>query len=96
MDTARADNTDPGSVTRLLGKVRAGHPQAFDALVPLADLHERLGPLYEARGEPEEAAAHYSAFVELWQDADPELQPRVQAAQVRLKEILTERAWDSP
>jgi hypothetical protein len=30
-------------------------------------------------------------FVELWANADEELQPRVQAAQARLEEIVRER-----
>jgi hypothetical protein len=34
---------------------------------------------------------YYARFVELWDDADDELQPRVQAAQARLDEILRQR-----
>jgi DNA-binding SARP family transcriptional activator len=45
---------------------------------------ERLGQLYEARGEPAKAAERYAEFVELWRDADPELQPRVAEARRRL------------
>ncbi|MGW8283890.1 MAG: tetratricopeptide repeat protein, partial [Gemmatimonadota bacterium] len=52
---------------------------------------ERLGQLYDEAGDPEMAAVYYARFVELWADADPELQPRVQAAQARLEEILRER-----
>ena len=57
----------------------------------LADVHERLGQLYDERGDLENAALHYAAFVELWADSDPVLQPRVQAAQVRLEAIVGER-----
>jgi tetratricopeptide (TPR) repeat protein len=57
----------------------------------LADVHERLGQLSDERGDPKNAALHYARFVELWADADPELQPRVRAAQARLEEILKER-----
>lgn len=56
---------------------------------PLA--YERLGQLYDAKGDLENAAEHYARFVELWAEADPELQPRVRAAQARLEEILAER-----
>jgi tetratricopeptide (TPR) repeat protein/TolB-like protein len=49
---------------------------------------ERLGALYDERGELEKASEYYARFVELWKDADPELQPRVQAAQQRLDEIF--------
>jgi tetratricopeptide (TPR) repeat protein len=52
---------------------------------------ERLGKLYDERGDRAKAAEHYARFVELWADADPELQPRVRAAQERLDEIMAER-----
>jgi tetratricopeptide (TPR) repeat protein len=52
---------------------------------------ERLGQLYDEAGDPEVAAVYFARFVELWANADPELQPRVQAAQARLEEILRER-----
>jgi tetratricopeptide (TPR) repeat protein len=52
---------------------------------------ERLGQLFDEAGEPEKAAVYYARLVELWKDADPELQPRVQAAQDRLEAIVRER-----
>ena len=57
----------------------------------LASFHERLGQLYDERGDLENAAKHYAAFVELWADADAQLQPRVVAAQTRLQEIVEAR-----
>jgi tetratricopeptide (TPR) repeat protein len=57
----------------------------------LAPTHERLGSLYEEIGDPESAALHYARFVELWEGADPELQPRVRDAQERLEAIVRER-----
>jgi len=57
----------------------------------LAATHERLGQMYDGRGDLENAALHYAAFVELWADADPVLQPRVRAARARLEEIVKER-----
>ena len=56
-----------------------------------APAHERLARLYEERGDLEDAARHYAAFLELWAEADPELQPRVEAARARLEAILAER-----
>jgi len=53
--------------------------------VHLGPTLERLGQLYEARGQVEEAAMCYARFVELWADADSELQGRVEAAQQRLE-----------
>ncbi|MEE9132321.1 MAG: tetratricopeptide repeat protein [Gemmatimonadota bacterium] len=52
---------------------------------------ERLGELFDEAGEWEKAAEYYARFVELWKDADPELQSRVEAAQQRLNEIFAER-----
>ena len=51
---------------------------------------ERLGQLYDQQGEPRKAAEYYARFVDLWADADEELQPRVRAARARLDEILQE------
>ncbi len=53
--------------------------------MPLA--HERAANTYLQLGDTASAARHLSAFVELWRDADPELQGRVQAA-ARLLERL--------
>ena len=52
---------------------------------------ERLAELYDERGNLDDAALYYARFVELWAEADEELQPRVRAAQVRLEVILRER-----
>jgi tetratricopeptide (TPR) repeat protein len=40
----------------------------------------RLGELYEQRGEPEKAIEYYGRFVELWENADAELQQWVEQA----------------
>jgi DNA-binding SARP family transcriptional activator len=42
--------------------------------------YERLGDLYEQRGDTARAIHYYGKLVDLWKDADPELQPRVEAA----------------
>jgi tetratricopeptide (TPR) repeat protein len=57
-----------------------------DALY-LAAMHKRLGELYEAKGDREKAAAHYLAFVDLWKNADPELQPAVTTVKERLAHL---------
>jgi tetratricopeptide (TPR) repeat protein len=51
---------------------------------------ERLGQLNEEQGNLQAASRFHAQFVELWEDADPELQPRVAAAQARLEAILRE------
>ena len=52
---------------------------------------ERLGELFDEAEDYENAAKYYAMFVELWAEADEELQPRVRAAQARLEEILSAR-----
>jgi tetratricopeptide (TPR) repeat protein len=53
----------------------------------LAPAHERLGQLYEAKGDLAKAAEQYQAFIDLWKNADPGLQPRVAEARRRLARI---------
>jgi tetratricopeptide (TPR) repeat protein len=48
---------------------------------------ERLGQLHDARADLEKATTYYTMFVELWAEADPELQSRVETARARLQEI---------
>jgi eukaryotic-like serine/threonine-protein kinase len=50
----------------------------------LAGTFKRLGELYEAKGEKGKAAGMYARFVDLWKDADPELQPLVTEVRKRL------------
>jgi tetratricopeptide (TPR) repeat protein len=54
----------------------------------LANIYERLGELYEARGDAEKAIYYYGKLVDLWKDADSVLQPRVAAAR-RAIEVLS-------
>jgi tetratricopeptide (TPR) repeat protein len=53
----------------------------------LAGSHKRLGELYEAKGDRQNAAAHYAKFIELWKNADPELQPKVAEVRKRLARL---------
>jgi eukaryotic-like serine/threonine-protein kinase len=62
----------------------------FHTIMFRARALERLGQLYDAKGDREQAAHYHSRFVELWDRADPELQPRVSAARARLA-VLTGR-----
>jgi tetratricopeptide (TPR) repeat protein len=48
---------------------------------------KRLGELYEAKGDRNNAAKQYAQFVELWKNADPELQPTVKDVQGRLSRL---------
>jgi tetratricopeptide (TPR) repeat protein len=53
----------------------------------LAGTHKRLGELYEARGERQKALSNYLQFVEIWKNADPELQPRVAEVRARITRL---------
>ncbi|UCF41807.1 MAG: protein kinase [Gemmatimonadota bacterium] len=50
----------------------------------------RLGALYEQFGETERALLYYGRFVDLWRDADPELQPQVREIQERMARLAGE------
>ncbi len=50
-----------------------------------------MGALYEERDETDKALLYYGRFVELWQDADPELQPRVEAARRAIEALSPDR-----
>jgi tetratricopeptide (TPR) repeat protein len=50
----------------------------------------RVGELHEARGEHELAIRRYNELVELWRDADPELQPFVQDLRERMARLVAE------
>jgi len=62
-----------------------GDPDADPIRLPA--IRERLGQLYEALAQQEKAAEQYRAFIELWKNADPELQPRVAEARQRLAKL---------
>jgi len=50
----------------------------------------RLGELYEERGDTAQAVEYYNRFVDLWNDADPELQPIVRDVRERLARLVGE------
>jgi tetratricopeptide (TPR) repeat protein len=62
--------------------------EVIDAL-GLAGAHNRLGELYEAKGVSSRAISNYERFVELWKNADPELQPLVADARRRLARLIS-------
>jgi len=56
----------------------------------LAPSYKRLGELYEAKGDRKKAADYYNRFVELWKNADPELQAGVKEVRARLGRLAQE------
>ena len=67
--------------------VAAPNPFMWPASYGLARAHLRLGELYDAKGDAARAARHYEKFVELWQNAEPPLQPKVARARARLAQL---------
>ncbi len=61
-----------------------------DNFYTLAPTYKRLGELYEARGDRAKAREYYGRFVDLWKDADPELQPVVGDVRARLAQLAGE------
>jgi len=55
----------------------------------LGPTYKRLGELYEDR-DRQTALDYYSKFVDLWRDADPELQPVVEEVRARMAELSGE------
>ena len=53
----------------------------------LSGSYKRLGELYEAKGNTAKAVENYQKFIDLWNGADPELQPAVKSAKARLEEL---------
>ncbi|OGU34471.1 MAG: hypothetical protein A3K13_13475 [Gemmatimonadetes bacterium RIFCSPLOWO2_12_FULL_68_9] len=52
---------------------------------------KRLGELHEAKGDRQKAIDYYNRLVELWKDADPELQPLVRDVKARLARLVGEK-----
>ena len=75
---------------------------AYEGLVTLPDPNtpmrqwptppalRRLGELYEAKGNKTKAVEYYSRLLDLWRDADAELQPRVAKVKRRVAELVGE------
>jgi tetratricopeptide (TPR) repeat protein len=66
------------------------HTFLFEDQDWLAGSFKRLGELYEAAGDLPKAVTNLERFVDLWKDADPELQPKVRDARTRLERIRAE------
>jgi tetratricopeptide (TPR) repeat protein len=53
--------------------------------------YQRLGELYEERGERAKSFEYYNRFLDLWQNADPALQPLVRDVRGRVARLAQER-----
>ncbi|HEX6050072.1 MAG TPA: protein kinase [Gemmatimonadaceae bacterium] len=64
-----------------------GSSRAFVDRYWLAPALFRLGELYENVRDTKRATEYYGRFIDLWKDADPELQPRVSEARSRIDRL---------
>jgi tetratricopeptide (TPR) repeat protein len=60
--------------------------------IELAAVYRRLAQLYEARGDVAGALEYHGRFVDLWKDADPELQQLVSEARESMEQLSGERS----
>ncbi len=58
-----------------------------DSLGQAAYSHLRRAEAFERLGKPRDAAWHYTRFLALWRDPDPELRPVVRRARERLRRL---------
>jgi DNA-binding SARP family transcriptional activator len=86
-DSARARYREAARIER-----DGAFPTAAAIAFPMASVHRRIGELSEDLNDPAAALDAYGAFVDLWADADPELQPRVRAARERMRALTGERS----
>jgi tetratricopeptide (TPR) repeat protein len=70
--------------------LQTSFPHTGNEVIYLAPSHLRLAEIYEHLGEREKAADHYSRFIGLWKNCDPELRPLVEEARSRLAAVLGE------
>ncbi len=88
------DRAGQADSARILYEQFLATPTAIGRLVAeshgLAPSYKRLGELYEAEGDRSKAADYYGKFVDLWKDADPELQPGVKEVRTRLARLAQE------
>ncbi len=68
------------------------HPLIWTFLEPAhrPEAYQALGRLYEEKGDRQQALDFYGRFVDLWKNADPDLQPRVRAARERIAALTVE------
>jgi tetratricopeptide (TPR) repeat protein/predicted Ser/Thr protein kinase len=53
----------------------------------LAGTYKRLGELWQQKGDRQKALGYYLKFVDLWKNADPDLQPRVAEVRRRIARL---------
>ena len=83
----RADRADSARKYLTQYAEMSGTGRLFVDRFYLAPALFRLGELNERAGDARSATEYYGRFVDLWQNADPELQPRVAEARKRIDQL---------
>ncbi len=88
----RAGEPD-SALTRYVASVTLRTPGggASDEGWTLGPTYRRIGEMYEAKGDRENALKYYGDFVALWRDADPSLQPEVTEVRGRMTALAGEK-----
>ncbi len=73
--------------TRYVESPSAPETRLDNEAVYEAGAYKRLGELWELKGNAQKAAGYYAKFVDLWKNADPELQPQVAEVRKRLARL---------
>jgi hypothetical protein len=73
-----------------LGDHFGGLGRVYGDAWTLAATYRRLGELFEERGDREKAIDSYGKFIDLWKQADAELQPQVREIKGRLAKLVGE------
>jgi hypothetical protein len=61
-----------------------------DDPLKLAHVYRRLGELYEMLGRQADALNYYGKLIDMWKEADPELQPVVRNVRERMARLAGE------
>jgi len=64
--------------------------RAYEDVTSLGPTYRRLGELYEEKGDQAKAASYYQKFIDLWRDADADLQPQVTDVKKKLAKVVGE------
>jgi eukaryotic-like serine/threonine-protein kinase len=85
-DLAQQPDSAIAAFTKFVGSTSLNGRFNTDAFF-LAGSYKRLGELWDAKGDRAKAASYYAKFIDLWKNADPELQPKVTEARKRLARL---------
>ena len=81
---------ETGQYEEALGWYESLGQIAYGETIYLAPKHLRMAQILERLGKTDEAIEHYTRFVELWKDCDPELRHLVEDAKLRLQGLMGE------